>query len=177
MKTIIVLGMHRSATSLIAKGLHEAGVNMGVEMLGPGPGNEQGHYEDMGMLALNDKILEMAGGSWDNPPPEKDIQAAGKKLRLEIMMALAMRQCKNELWGWKDPRTTLTIRCFTPWLTSPIFVPCFRSVLDVALSLHRRDGMESEKAIKLANEYNSRLLKFLKAWESKQFKHKETSIC
>lgn len=159
MKTVIVLGMHRSATSLVAKGLFQAGVFMGPELLGPGRGNEHGHFEDVGLLHLNDRILKIAGGSWDRPPDEENIVLAGQQIESEIYAAVKTRQ--RQLWGWKDPRTTLTIRCYMPFLTNPIFVPCFRDPMDVARSLNSRDGMSIEAGYKLARIYNERLIKFL----------------
>lgn len=70
-KTFIVLGMHGSATSLVAGSLHKFGVNMGKELLGGGNSKTSPHYEDISFLKLNEKILMAAGGFWDNPPPEK----------------------------------------------------------------------------------------------------------
>jgi hypothetical protein len=159
MKTIVVLGMHRSATSLVAMGLFQAGVNIGTQLLGPGKGNKHGHFEDIGILQLNDRILSAAGGSWDNPPTEEDIVLAGRNIESEIYAAVQTRQ--RPLWGWKDPRTTLTIRCYMPFLENPIFVPCFRDPMDVARSLNKRDGMSIESGYKLTKIYNERLIKFL----------------
>lgn len=160
MKTIVILGMHRSATSLVAMGLHRACVSMGDELLGAGLGNELGHFEDKGMIRLNDKLLRLAGGSWDNPPNEHAIFEVGYQHKDEIETAVKYRSMRD-LWGWKDPRTVLTIRCFQPFLKNPIYVSCFRDPKEVAKSLHKRDNMPIEKGIKLANEYNRRLLKFL----------------
>lgn len=159
MKTIVVLGMHRSATSLIGMGMYKSGVFMGKELLGPGKGNEYGHFEDIGLLRLNDKILKAAGGSWDNPPRELEIYEAGYEIRDQIKEAIKKREC--DLWGWKDPRTILTIRCYQPYLKNPIYVSCFRDPTEVAESLNKRDAMPIEKGLSLAHEYNRRLIKFL----------------
>ena len=159
-KCFVILGMHRSATSLIAKGLHEAGVNMGDELMGPGPGNPQEHFEDMDFVRMNEAILGMAGGSWDNPPTEKDILEAGKELS-GLIRGLIGRKQARALWGWKDPRTTLTIRCYLPFLANPHFIACFRDPADVAQSLLRRDGMPTFKGMDLARIYNKRLTNFL----------------
>jgi hypothetical protein len=152
--------MHRSATSLVANGLFHAGVFMGHKLLGPGHGNEKGHYEDVELIHLNDRILKIAGGSWDNPPDEFDIVYAGRKIENEIYAAISVRS-SCELWGWKDPRTTLTIKCYMPFLRNPVFVPCFRDPMDVAKSLNARDGMPIKAGIRLAGIYNNRLISFL----------------
>ncbi|MBA7709205.1 hypothetical protein ES703_118117 [subsurface metagenome] len=104
--------MHGSATSLIAGGLHKFGVNMGKELLG-GAGSKikTPHFENMDFLRLNGRILKTAGGSWDNPPPEKKILALKKRFEPEIKKLVRE---KSGLWGWKDSRTTLTIKLYLP---------------------------------------------------------------
>ena len=159
MKTIVVLGMHRSATSLLARGLYKSGVFMGHSLLGKTECNPWGHFEDIKLINLNDKILDAAGGSWDNPPNELDIYEAGYEIRDEIKAAVKKRERK--LWGWKDPRTTLTIRCYQPFLKNPIYMSCVRDPKEVAESLKRRDNMPIDAGIELAKEYNKRMLKFL----------------
>lgn len=165
MKTMVVLGMHRSATSLVAKGLHDAGVHMGDRLLGPTKGNDHGHFEDKSFIQINDRIIGQAGGSWRNPPPEKDIIEVGKQIATEIYAFIKTKE-RYPLWGWKDPRTTITIRCYVEHLTNPIFVSCFRSVHDVAESLKARDNMDLAEGVKLAKIYNERLMRFLNEWKT-----------
>lgn len=157
--TYIILGMHRSATSFIGKALKDQGVNMGEKLLGPSKGNLQGHFENRRFLELNKKILKEAGGSWDNPPPEGAIIKAGRKFQNEIKEIV--RQEQRKLWGWKDPRTTLTIRLYMPYLENPYFIVCFRNPYEVAKSLQKRNGFSLEKGLALATIYNERLLNFL----------------
>ena len=161
MKTFVVLGMHRSATSLCAKGLHEAGVHMGTDLLGAIPSNPFGHYENRAFVQLNDVILSAAGGSWDNPPPEKDIVKAGMTLRTRIRETIERESAGQELWGWKDPRTTLTIKCYWDYLVNPHIFACFRHPVSVAKSLAKRDGFSLAEGVRLAAEYNTRLLDFM----------------
>lgn len=161
----VVLGMHRSATSLVAKGLSGQGIRMGES----GP-----HYEDIGMLRLNDEILRRARGSWDSPPLERDILRAGLELRHRIKDAVESRRGDavkalpgSPLWGWKDPRTCLTIGCFVKYLNNPFFVVTLRNPIEVAASLARRDKFSMDKGVGLAIEYNRRILKFIGEWCSK----------
>lgn len=156
-KTFIVLGMHGSATSLVAGSLHKFGVNMGKELLGGGNSKTSPHYEDISFLKLNEKILMAAGGFWDNPPPEKKILALKDKFAPEIKYLV---KNKSGLWGWKDPRTTLTIKLYLPYLKNPHFICCFRDPLEVAKSLYRRQRMPIKEGLKLAEIYNKRLLDF-----------------
>jgi len=113
----IVLGMHRTASSLLANGLKQAGVNMGDTLLGPGHGNKNGHFEDMDFLNMNELILADAGGTWNNPPPEKAIIKAGK-LHAKAIQKLIERKSKSKSWGWKDPRTVF---CFDNQMLYAVF--------------------------------------------------------
>src|SRR4030043_1906721 len=83
-KTFVVLGMHKSATSLIAGALHNFKVNMGERLMGWDEFNKVGYFEDLDFYKLNETILKQAGGSWYNPPSEKKILALKKKFAPEI---------------------------------------------------------------------------------------------
>ena len=123
-KTFIVLGMHRSATSLVAKSLsHE--ICMGMEFIPANEHNEEGFYEDKRFLSLNDRILGTAGGSWNNPPTEKNISSMFMTFKAEIKELVENMNKKHDLWGWKDPRTVLTIRLFVPFIQNPHFIRRF----------------------------------------------------
>ena len=164
-KAFIVLGMHRSATSLSAAGLKKAGVNIGKQLLPGIRGNPKGHFENIEFIYLNDKILKAAGGDWYIPPKEKDILALADSFKDEIQKII--NRNKSELWGWKDPRTTLTIRLYLPYLENPHFIVNFREPLKVAKSLRKRDGFPIGFGLNLAREYNKRLLSFLNDFSGK----------
>jgi len=160
-KCFIVLGMHRSATSLIAKGLREEGVFMGNRILEPNEHNKEGYWEDLDFLYLNKRILEAAGGSWDNPPTEEAILNVKNKFKVEILRKVQARKNSFKMWGWKDPRTILTIKLFLPYIQRPHFICCFRGAVDVANSLAKVGDVSFEKGLELADIYNNRLLKFM----------------
>jgi hypothetical protein len=155
--------MHRSATSLLGKGLYKSNVHMGDNLLGAMPSNIYGHFEDIDFIKFNDSILREAGGSWDKPPSRKKILEVGKKHKKQIESFIRSKQ-RGPFWGWKDPRTVLTIECYLPYLENPHFIACFRNPIEVAESLHKRDGKPINEGIKLANIYNKRLLEFLAKW-------------
>lgn len=160
MKTFIVLGMHRSATSLVAGGIEEMGVDVGGnKVLLANEHNPAGYFENIDFILLNDRILSSAGGDWKNPPSHESILSVKKEYEEEIKFTIKKNEA--EVWGWKDPRTVLTIDLYLPHLENPFFLTCFRSPLKVAQSLKKRDGMPIEDGIKLAELYNNRLLNFL----------------
>lgn len=183
MKTFVVLGMHRSATSMIARGLSFNNVYMGnnIDITEFQP---WGHWEDHSFWHLNDFILHSAGGTWANPPPEEDIlrvcneNHVQKTMKAQVQNMIEKAKLKFAelpadkkkngvpMWGWKDPRTTLTIKGWLPFLTNPHFICCFRQPLEVAESLNKRDKLPIDKGLKMWQTYNKRLLDFLDYWSN-----------
>ena len=159
-KCIVILGMHRSATSLIAKGVFKAGAKIGNYVLSADENNPNGYWEDMSFLRLNRKILKAAGGDWRHVPPRNKILAL-KEFTSDIKKLVQERQAMNKLWTWKDPRTTLTIELYEPFLKNVIYVPCFRNPIEVAKSLYTAQDVPFKEGIALTYEYNRRLLNFL----------------
>ena len=158
----IVLGMHRSATSMIARQLNDSGILMGETFLQPDSGNPLGYYEDIDFVNLNKQILIQAGGDWVNVPPEtKILQLRQDKSLMRRIEHLVKTKSKAATWGWKDPRTVLTIRLYLPYLPEHYFVTCLRDPYDVALSLQKRNQFDINLGMSLATEYNKRLINFM----------------
>lgn len=168
MKTIVVLGMHRSATSLVARTLNSE-VHMGEHLLTGLTDNPKGHYENIDILNINDKILIGAEGSWYAPPTLEKILESGKEFEKEMIDIISRetqlaKEWGFESWGFKDPRTALTIECWLPFLENPQFVVCYRSPMDIAKSLEKRNGFDINYSLKLVDEYNNRINNFIKKW-------------
>lgn len=157
----IVLGTHRSATSQIAKALHKSGVYMGQDLLKPDQWNPEGYYESIQFIRLNDEILRLAGGTWFNPPSRLDINKVINLVADKIKSLLMHQSVGRKSWGWKDPRTVLTIDAYMPFLEDPFFIICMRDPKKVALSLNKIHGFSLEYGIKLAEIYNNRIIEFM----------------
>lgn len=156
MKVFVVLGAHRSATSLVAKGLHESGVHMGDDLLGATSSNRCGHYEDLSVIRLNDRILAAAGGAWDAPPSAAGVEAVADRFADDAVGYIDGRSVR-ELWGWKDPRTVLTWPVWRSHLTGDVhLIHVVRGARQVAESLSRRDGMDLDAGLRLARVYQKR---------------------
>jgi len=116
----------------------------------------------------------MPGGSWCNPPPKEKILEVSMKYESEmkyiIEKEISLALEKNmESWGFKDPRTSLTIEGWCKFLPNPQFVVCYRSPLDIAKSLQKRNGFSIERGMNLTREYNTRILQFLESFDKQQF--------
>jgi len=155
-KAFVVLSMHRSASSLIAKGLHECGVHMGDRLLSGLADNPQGHFEDTEILAWHEQVLRQEGGTWFNPPARVHADVWLE----DAARMVADRRQHHELWGFKDPRTAITWPIWSQALTGTDthLVCIFRHPSFVARSLEARDGLHPAAGGRLAADYNRRIL-------------------
>ena len=67
-RTIVVIGMHRSGTSMVANIVQKCGINMGEVFRLPDKHNPYGYYEDLDWRAANKWIINTAVGSWFDQP-------------------------------------------------------------------------------------------------------------
>ena len=140
---VCIVGMHRSGTSLVAQLLHALGLDLGPEehLMRPSPANPTGHWENEPITELNDDILTRLGGTWSRPPelaagwertPELD------DLRHQARELIRAEFAGSERWGFKDPRTSLTLPFWQRILPPMRYVICLRNPVDVAFSLRAR---------------------------------------
>ena len=152
-KTYIILGMHRSGTSLISKALSDQGADMGDMVMSV--------YEDKDFLSLNTSMLTEAGGSWNNIPTDFNLTIIGRERAGEIKKLVDKK--KSKMWGWKDPRTCFTLPAYLPHLDGDVYLfCCFRKPDKVAHSIHQRDKTGFDKARRLVDEYNKKLISHIK---------------
>lgn len=168
MNCFVILGMHRSCTSMVSRALHEnKEVFMGENMLGKTTCQPRGHYEDLLFLSINEDILKACGGSWKNPPSEDQINSVKDEFSERVKKAIAQAEsnARNKgakSWGFKDPRTCITYPVYEPHLKNPSLIFTSRRSDDIARSLKKRDGMSEKDAKSLCDEYNKRILNIVK---------------
>src|ERR1700722_12084882 len=152
-RIVCVLGMHRSGTTVAARLINLLGIDLGAEehLLGPRPDNPKGFWEHGPIVELNEEILRRLGGNWREPPPlppgwETSADFGDLRRRARDLVA---RSFASADWGWKDPRTCLTLPFWKRILPPSHYVICMRSPAEVAASLEQRDGLPREKSIRL----------------------------
>lgn len=150
---VAVLGMHRSGTSSLAGSLEEAGLHLG-EVVTEAPHNRKGNRESLAVRDLNDRLLEHNGGAWDRPPSSLTWDGDFRTQRTAVIAAHAA----SWRWGFKDPRTLLTLPFWEEGIPDLALVGTFRHPLAVAASLARRDGLAVDAGLALWADYNERLL-------------------
>ena len=147
---VCVLGMHRSGTSVAARLMNLLGVDLGAEeqLLSSQPDNPKGYWEYQPILDINEEILGRLGGNWHEPPPSRpgwETAAEFADLR-QRARDLVARTFASADWGWKDPRTCLTLPFWKRILPPVHYVICMRSPAEVAASLEQREGLPREKS-------------------------------
>lgn len=146
---VVVLGMHRSGTSALARVLSLLGCDLPQTLMAPHPSNEAGHWESLPIARLNDEILASAGSKWwdwlaFNPGWQASPKAA--EFKDKALAALEEEFGQSRLFVLKDPR----ICRFAPfWLdvletagVRPAIIMPVRNPLEVAESLAKRDGLD-----------------------------------
>ena len=113
-RVIIVVGMHRSGTSLCAHLLSGLGVNM-TAATGPAPDNPKGHWERAEVVTYHDRILQLLSRAWDNPnhalslPPGWWAEPRVRAVRNEMITWLRQQLAERVNFGFKDPRVALML--------------------------------------------------------------------
>jgi hypothetical protein len=144
---VVVLGMHRSGTSAFAGTLAKAGFFAGknVDLLPAASDNSNGFFERFDVNSLNNELLAELGGAWDNPPPRQAVieQAPMWRTRVEEMLEALAEDADGRSLVLKDPRISLLLPVWLPALGGDrfAFVLVDRNPLEVAASLHKRDGL------------------------------------
>lgn len=152
---ILILGMHRSGTSSLTGSLQQRGLRLG-KVRTSNPFNPKGNREHGMVIALNDEVLAASGGAWDSPPAE--ISWSRRLTRRRDRLLASLSRPPTAPWGFKDPRTLLTLPFWEQGLVDYRAVGTFRHPLAVAQSLHARQGMAIEQGLRLWCAYNTRLL-------------------
>ena len=158
MTTIIVTGMHRSGTSMVAGILKLCGVYFGDNLLHPQQENPKGFFEDLEFLEINKEILACSGGSWFEPPNELKIN---QNIKEKIKIFLGKWE-QYPLVGFKDPRCCLTLPVWADSIDnySLNVLYCSRDPKEIAMSLEKRNGFTEDESVRLFTVYRDRFFKF-----------------
>jgi glycosyltransferase involved in cell wall biosynthesis len=160
---LVIGGMHRSGTSLMAALAREAGFDLGTRLLLAGLGNPRGHFEDLEFLAFHDAALAARRAGALTVPPDFSFAPTAREEEAARAL-LAERQAKPR-WGFKDPRATLFLDFWADRLPAARFLLLYRHPVEVILSLLRR-GMNLEamaypaSALRCWEVHNERALAF-----------------
>jgi len=159
-RVIVVLGMHRSGTSAIARGLAVLGVELGGNLIPAQADNIKGFWEDKKIVEINTALLNSCGQDW---------QTFGA---LEVSQQYEIRQQAQDyirevakdvsVWGFKDPRTARVLpfwnSVFSSLAINPSYCVVIRHPLSVAKSLEKRNGFKMLRSLLLWYQYSMDML-------------------
>lgn len=134
---VVILGMHKSGTTLVARLFHESGISMG--RFDADKSYDQGnHFERATMLEINRRIL----GDQDHESFDS-FRGIGQNLPEPAILrkmhqAVQKAEQGHSPWGFKDPRTSLTYGLWKPVLPAHRIVFVFRHPEEVCWHYVRR---------------------------------------
>lgn len=146
---IIIIGMHRSGTSILAHLLEGLGVFLGAR--------QKAHHESTFFQKLNRWMFRQVNATWDTPynwyflSPELERYLANVvKMNINSIRFIEYLGFKNFLtfrkpyklnrpWGWKDPRNTFTVDIWCRIFPEAKILHIYRNPIDVAVSLRTRE--------------------------------------
>jgi hypothetical protein len=186
---LILLGMHRSGTSLMVRLLTRVGFHMGSWLSRDA---ESVHFQ-----RINRRIYGAAGSKWGDvgsviramrTPSFVEEQTRVARRALFQEKRFPWRQTEIErffgrdlwsqiergavpVWGWKDPRTTLVFPIWLNLFPNARCLHILRNGIDVAISIHRRSLKQQRKLRNrlLTIDYSPATLDFnysFQLWES-----------
>lgn len=165
-KVVCILGMHRSGTSALTRIANLIGVYLGANnsiRIEPAHDNVKGHWEHKEIALINETIFQRFGGSWHEPPilpDEWERSPVLDDLRNDAQQLIAEEFAGFTLWGWKDPRTCLTLKFWQQFMGNVHYILCLRNPADVASSLKQREEFPTAKSFHLWLTYVCSALKY-----------------
>ena len=156
----IVLGMHKSGTTLVARALHESGINMGE--FPEGADYENTKYEAKWAQKINDKILRVERSALSLDVRASSIRPgfvlSNEQVRA-ISEGISKLSGKFDQWGFKDPRTALTFQLWKPYLPAYKVIFIYRNPIEVWQRYSRVNRKTlSRKAFTVWAEYNRKII-------------------
>jgi len=151
---VVVLGMHRSGTSAITRSLQTLGIDLGGDLFGPRPNdNDKGFFEDIDVIKLNEGLLEAIGEDWHSLASCLPTRLRTQTLlrnRDDAIALLEKKMANVEWFGIKDPRVVRLLPFWKDVFESVRidvkYVLAIRNPLSVAASLAQRNGFLAPKS-------------------------------
>ena len=146
---------------MVTRLLHGCGLYLGPKnaLMPPQADNPDGFWEHLGFVALNDELLEALGGAWDLPPKTNENLSDERLDPLRMKARLLIEGFHSaQIWGWKDPRNSLTLPFWEDLLPGLKTLIIVRNPLEVAYSMRKRNGTSYAFGLRLWEIYNRRLI-------------------
>ena len=179
---VLVVGMHRSGTSMVARTLHGMGMNLGKSVdTTPHPANKNGHWEHADVWQSQEKLLIDFGREWHSCPgplPANWLAWPETQATIDCFTEIAHAEiaCHGN-WLVKDPRSSLLLPLWSE-VANRLKVELrvlhiFRDCEEVASSLHARQGMPKALAYRIWQEHQKSIERDSKGLICARFDHSD----
>jgi len=163
-QVVVVLGMHKSGTTLISRILHHSGINM-IEDDASGSYYEGNFFERKLTNHINKVLLDCEGKkSWQVHRKMDTSQMSATHDGL-VEKAVSDLAREHKSWGFKDPRTCLTYEGWKKHLPAHKLVCVFRNDRQLHshyAGKHRRRPWRGIYALRAWYDYNQCILDIIK---------------
>lgn len=154
---LIVLGMHRSGTSAVTRLLNMAGAYFGPEGISNGAdeGNPKGFWERLDVRRACDGLLHESGFDWWKVADFSldRISEDTRERHVRELGRIVLELDAHRPWVVKEPRLCLLFPLVRPLLELPVCVHVTREPLEIAASLHTRNGFPPPVGLSLWEQY------------------------
>lgn len=157
---LLVVGMHRSGTSAMARVLSLAGAALPRDLIPANDSNPTGHWEPLEIANFNDRLLAKLGTSWDGIfAPARD---ANGRLPLESEKDAATKLILEQYGDadvivLKEPRLTLIAdfwrEVFHDMAIESRYIVMVRNPEEIADSLYSRNGFNRDLSLLIYSRY------------------------
>jgi len=155
---LIVFGMHRSGTSPLTRLMNLMGAYVGIEgsLIGANNQNPKGFWERKDVLELNKQVLSSLGLKWyqvanlDLSQLRSQVLRSFRRQAMEILLKLE----PHRPWIIKEPRMCLLFPLWRELLETPVCIHIYRHPVEVARSLHSRNGFPLHFGVALWEKYH-----------------------
>jgi hypothetical protein len=155
---VIIIGMHRSGTTMITRLLEKIGLFVGSR--------KDKNYEALFFQRINQWFISQSGGRWDYPEPLHDVMVSDEIRKLissyvrrylltspRTISFLGWRKylryrsplALDVPWGWKSPLSTYTLPLWLDLFPNAKVLHIYRHGVDVAQSLRARGKREMHR--------------------------------
>lgn len=161
----VILGMHRSGTSLITKSMELVGYELGDNLMPEREDNPKGFFEDVDYVELNDDLLRASSSTWEIP----QLSTASRDIDDKKLIKRADKFLKGKFKGrqklaLKDPRACLLLlfwqKRFEACGIEVRYIVVHRDPVEVAASLARRNGFSLRHGLLLDYLYSREIMSF-----------------
>lgn len=160
----VILGMHKSGTTLISECLHHSGIEM-VEAAEGDNGYDSGQkWEREATKAINHRLLDSANlhsldvGSNHLPVVTADVETEMRRIAADL-------SAEHAHWGFKDPRSCLTYDVWRRILPVHRIIAIYRDPMAVLAHYRKQaavDGRscDDQKVLARWHEYNGAIARY-----------------